>query len=648
MHRWSHAFTMSALVGLSACGGTTHTIEASGPLGPTMSASEITESGRAHHVPCCGIAEVDVNSRIDLKMSPDHIAQEMADMIDVDNAHLQMQRQQLQALRLFIDAKNAANRAYQGLVPRVKQMDRSEFRQAFREQQKLDREVFDLAKKYIELVRVDGADSTPKATDLIYGSELAEELQHVLSSSEEVAARFDGLTWRVEAMLTRDGRSVPIHLDNYDSLTPGSPRTINKLSLALPPDIAEQMQAASALADSANTLIARKNEVRDLIRDQVSELYSEFHTILGNKVQTIEDIAGEVAELSNRRLRAAIRDSYVASLQQAARTIAQTTTECGTLASDLDGLTLAAASQVPASKLDGVFGCLRSLGDTVSKLADGQSGAAAGALTSVRDASKALLQEIRDETAAGRELAELKEQLESVEQASEQFASAADGWKQLLAMLQSSRQELSQPVWRDDNFTDRSMDDIVDTSIDLLTTDRREGDFVHYRVSIVKDGERIKTGARRTLRVVRSGLHVDIGAALLLLSPINGDDDEDQFSAAPAVSAALHYRDWRTSGNTRGNPVWNFLNPGIGVHFAYADMGQTVVQDGEIVKDDPTNEVAIGGVVQLFGDLLQAGVGYNFQAERSYWFIGFGLRSLTDLGVSLPVTGTPMSAGTGE
>jgi hypothetical protein len=35
--------------------------------------------------------------------------------------------------------------------------------------------------------------------------------------------------------------------------------------------------------------------------------------------------------------------------------------------------------------------------------------------------------------------------------------------------------------------------------------------------------------------------------------------------------------------------------------------------------------------------LFQAGYGYDIQVGRPYWFFGFGLQRLVDLGISLPL-----------
>jgi hypothetical protein len=60
---------------------------------------------------------------------------------------------------------------------------------------------------------------------------------------------------------------------------------------------------------------------------------------------------------------------------------------------------------------------------------------------------------------------------------------------------------------------------------------------------------------------------------------------------------------------------------------------------GKVVDQGPGAEIGVGGVVQLFGDPLQGGYGYDIQAGRAYWYIGFGLQRLIDLGITLPVGG---------
>src|SRR5690606_31071659 len=72
------------MLGAGCAGGRT-SMAIAPPLGGTVTAVEVTESGRARGLPEAGIAEVDVNSVVHLEMNRDEIARAMAALVDVDD-----------------------------------------------------------------------------------------------------------------------------------------------------------------------------------------------------------------------------------------------------------------------------------------------------------------------------------------------------------------------------------------------------------------------------------------------------------------------------------------------------------------------------------------------------------------------------------
>jgi hypothetical protein len=203
------------------------------------------------------------------------------------------------------------------------------------------------------------------------------------------------------------------------------------------------------------------------------------------------------------------------------------------------------------------------------------------------------------------------------------------------------QQRVPPPAWRNDHFQDQPLTSTLDTAINLTRTNpRQDGDVVFYRPAIRKDGAPALTGIEKALRIKKVGARIDVSAAVTFVHPHSLLVGEDRFRAAPGLTAALHYRNWRGPNENTGCAFWNFLDPGLGFHVISPDLGQTRVDaNGKIITQDPSAEIGVGGVVQLLGDLFQAGYGYDIQVNRAYWYFGFGLQRLIDLGISLPVGG---------
>jgi hypothetical protein len=207
---------------------------------------------------------------------------------------------------------------------------------------------------------------------------------------------------------------------------------------------------------------------------------------------------------------------------------------------------------------------------------------------------------------------------------------------------------LRPPAWADKGqLTDRAYDQITDTTIDLLRTPRADGDLVSYRPSITVDGAVALAGAPVNLRIVRTGWRVDVSGGAFFVRPTDFvEGKESEFSPVPAVTTAIHYRFGRTDGHaipSAGARFYNFVDPGLGLHGITLALGEKTEQDGAEEVSDASLGIGIGATLQLFGDVLQAGVGYDFQAGRGYTVIGIGLKTLTDFGITFP--GVPAPTG---
>jgi hypothetical protein len=183
-------------------------------------------------------------------------------------------------------------------------------------------------------------------------------------------------------------------------------------------------------------------------------------------------------------------------------------------------------------------------------------------------------------------------------------------------------------------MTDRPLRNILNPSVNLVLTRREPGDLVYHRSAVVVDGVEVAQWTSTPMRVVTSGWHVNVSGSVVFVQAFETEPGDSSFPAAPAATAALHFHAPRGSGENRSHAFWNFLDPGLGMHFAYLDLGPKDDEDG-----DPGAEIGLGGTLQLFGDIVQGGVAYDLQVKRPYFFFGVGLQTLTELGLTVPAAG---------
>ena len=90
-----------------------------------------------------------------------------------------------------------------------------------------------------------------------------------------------------------------------------------------------------------------------------------------------------------------------------------------------------------------------------------------------------------------------------------------------------------------------------------------------------------------------------------------------EVTVRPNVAALMtwHYKERRPYGLGH---LWNFLDPGIGIHVASLDQGADTVEFG------------FGGQVALWGGLAVFGYGYNVSvsSNNEYYFVGIGLTEM--------------------
>ncbi len=601
------------------------------PLRGAVTAVEITADGEKIAIPAEGITDVDINSTVALTMNPAEIATE-AKKVDggaskgksVDFAA------QLRAMDDVTNAEQASAERLQTLVTALAG-GHAPAEAQLKELGRLEGNVVAAVGKYCDSAGVDRATRSRLFAEPGYAALapwINQERSRLLAMVQTRLEQLPSFRWRMEATSSRAGA---IHLPNYDDLPEGTSTFINKIAMHVDDQTKQSLAAATKLSADVNKLI-----------DQQGSLGAAFQQVLVEK-------AGQAAaawEDWTKQDLAAI-EALVEKLKKTAATdqdVKAVVTSAGDLVREGQALQAACAGAfktlqtiIDTHSISGDLGalatCTRAVRDNLAKIRD-QAKKAATAAQALVDKTKA---------ATGPALAAVKDQLaglQTVVHAKQALDKVQETWTALAGAL-DLQPKLATPAWRSDHFQDQPLTSALDTAIDLTRTNpRQDGDAVFFRPAISKDGAPALVGVQKALRLKKVGTRVDVGAAVTFVRPQSLKDGEDTFRAAPAVTAALHYRDWRGPDENTGNRFWNFIDPGFGFHVVYPDLGHTQLDAaGKVIAKDPSVEIGVGGVVQLLGDLFQAGYGYDIQVGRAYWYFGFGLQRLIDLGVSLPVTG---------
>lgn len=110
------------------------------------------------------------------------------------------------------------------------------------------------------------------------------------------------------------------------------------------------------------------------------------------------------------------------------------------------------------------------------------------------------------------------------------------------------------------------------------------------------------------------GLHGKPAVHLIFVRSLSGSDEATSWKASVAAGVEYHYTFREPETNWR--KLWNWLDPGAGVHVASLDQGPD------------SFEVGTGGTFSLKDGLLSTGLGYNFSIKREYIWIGVDLLTL--------------------
>jgi hypothetical protein len=603
---------------LAGCGARASRVPL-GPLDETVALTEVTAEGERIPITGGGVADVDINSRIEVRVDRARVEEifKRAGQLDQDAAApiraqlaelAGLTRKQKELLERFTQLVASFKAA--GPVTVLPPALEAQVRQL-----SADRVAFgDEIARYAR-----GAGQAPG--DYYAGglagvlTALDAERRRVLALADKLTEPARGLRWRMQAVFAR---GTPIHLDNYDTYPDGTFGLVDKLMpQTTPKELATQLDEAKQLAEDLKDLSSARQAA---LRATAAALQEQLGALLGALDGDADAVETAAAAIHDDALRLAEVRTVKAAVQAVGKSISRVRAACGPL---IDAAQRGAIERVAAAD---PTSCARAmLVDGPRLIAEiGKAATALAALGRLLDRFPtkvgALLQPLRELVPRLKTIGQLKAWADRAEQ----------GWKHLLGELELGSQIAAAPVWLADQQTDLPLEAITDTAIDLRRTARKEGDLLHFRPSLVKaDGSAAILGTTSDFRVVRMGMYIDVSAGVAFVNKL--DDAWGPFSTAPGVVAAVHYR-WRPED--RAARFMNALRPGLGIHFFNPDLDTPKVDaTGAVIEDDSAVEIGVGGSLLLFGDLLQVGAGYDLQADTSYWYVGFGLNTLANLGV---------------
>lgn len=584
------------------------------PVRTVVHAVEVTDNGERKPIPNSGVTAVDVNSSIELEVDPEQVRAAFAAVAGVDQKAVTSAEARLAELRRASSSQKRDWEEFQRLFTEI--LDAATVAQIVRRAGELETRANTLGKqllpkeKWFELL----ASRRPSPEILV--EVLAKEVRKVRKELDGMMEQLGRLRWRMQASLMRANGPEFIHLDGYDDLPQGTARVINKL--AVPANLLATIQQADAAAKDVQDLQTLRNRVvavgRKFVGDKARDLLQRLKSL--SELQTLLDRVEKApwaATGAARKLLVAARDFAVE--------VAPVLARCQPAVDKIGSL-------APSSTSDG-FGALRDcsagIASAAAKLAE--KGAALGeAVQSVPAAVK------RDAKRAAALEGQTQSDLEALDSKLRGLA--------LSELSSLSELLLRGPVRGDPTFvaperaTDRRLTELRDTRIDLVRTSRSPGDLVYFRSAVVVGGTEKSQVTGPPLQLVADGWHIKVSASVVFVQAFEREAQDSSFPAVPAANASLHYHVPRAAGENRSGSFWNFLDPGLGLHVAYLDLGPKQADE-----EDPATELGIGGTLQLFGDLVQGGAAYDLQVERPYFFVGLGLQTVTNFGVTVPTTG---------
>jgi len=163
-------------------------------------------------------------------------------------------------------------------------------------------------------------------------------------------------------------------------------------------------------------------------------------------------------------------------------------------------------------------------------------------------------------------------------------------------------------------YIERPIDNLVPARIELQRSGLALGDNVTVNVKVKEDRPGVDSETTvpehsYKTKAVLFGVHRRIGGDLIFARGFGSSEARD-WKPNVAARAEWHYQE-RNPG--KPGKIWNFLDPGIGLHLASLDQGSDSV------------ELGMGANISLFQSFINGGYGFNMSTEQMYVYVGLNL-----------------------
>lgn len=445
-------------------------------------------------------------------------------------------------------------------------------------------------------------------------------------------------------------KPLPLHIDNYDDIDNGVVTKEERVSFSpSPADLARLQQEFEIVSDAAsfiNDLRDRHSSIREELKKLVEAIRSEVKA-LPEELKILEDtlvrdLVNACTQILKSTVVSAEDKKAVARLQKFAEDVRSAVKgwkelrdQISSLHSPMDLIRTWVKLQ---DELDAVRQVLVSVTTGWSEIEAAVARFEAALKATVED--PALLANVREalKKILEQSLGQVKNDLKTfIDTQAAKYGALAQHLAEFGAAAPNA--VMSETVDRlpvDPRVKPLDLDRVQRGTIHIDNTPADRRDTIQVTAEILSQ-ETVLSRENWNFPVERFGLNSAFSTQVIFANRIgdgNLGDPSVRYQAAPAVSWMLHYNVRTEPSGDWGSHFWSFVNPGIGVNAAALRFNPSGVDFG------------VGGQVTLFNDILVAGYGYNFLADkdRKYFFIGIGLLEALD-GVGTLVGFSPKREG---
>jgi hypothetical protein len=434
-----------------------------------------------------------------------------------------------------------------------------------------------------------------------YAIALDVALAYVNRLTGEIDQRLADRGFRVQlgAWIQTEGKSLPLHLEGFDTLPLGEFFEVKRwdLKALLSPETSAQFKAAQKWAVDINS---GERSAGSLFRDALPDAIVEG---IESQLTCVSDLEDPMRGL---------RDSVTPALVQVRKSVDETRAALLAFRQYLQSVQVRYAAVRPDAITDlaGLYSAVRKDVGDIEREAKALSDRAATLLKQLQAIRGTL---IRDEQAA----------VDKVEgkakECAEGIKAQLTAFRQMIHLLANGREVVTATLKFSDKVLSHDIGSLPETTeLDLRRSGAREpGDVIIVRFGSTAAGRDGPHVEERHVRMYKILTHVDVAISLIFADPKKQTELKSRFQAAPAYSVLL-------KKGKRDSTFWNeLLQPGIGLNIAALDF-----------NSDQSLELGVGLVVSAFQDYIQLGYGYNLNASSAYWFLGFRFPLPGNAGIS--------------